>query len=209
MNERPIKGRGPASIGHAPVAVAVDANGHLFVTGSGTGGATQVELIAGEAHIGEVSTIPPIDIVVTPTITAGAYTAGDAIGGILEFADVARIAGSGGRITKVVVTDDAQQLAPIDLVFFNQTFTPTADNSPFDPSDADLQNCIGHIVVAATDYSSYNDNASAVKCSGLTMPLYYDLATGGTSLFAQCVIRSAPTYIATDDLTIKITVERF
>lgn len=153
-----------------------------------------------------VETEDPIDIVQQPTITAGLYAAGDALGLMVTFANTARVAGGGGTITKVVVIDEAGQLAPIDVVFFNQTFTATADNAPFDPSDADMANNIGYIDVAATDYADFVDNSVAAKTSGLRMPFDYDLV--GTSLFAQMVVRSTPTYTATDDITIKITVRR-
>ena len=147
-----------------------------------------------------------IEITQTPTITAGAYTAGDAVGGLLTFADAVRTNGGGGIVSKVVIIDDAAQLAPLDLVLFNQTFTATADNAAFDPTDADLQNCIGYIDIAATDYANFNDNAVAAKSAGLRMP--YPIILSGTSLFGQLVVRGAPTYAATDDLTIKLTIER-
>ncbi|MHC4176259.1 MAG: hypothetical protein ACYSWU_02065 [Planctomycetota bacterium] len=149
------------------------------------------------------------EISITPTITAGAYTAGDALGGLLTFASVVRTAGGSGEITKVVITDNAQQSAPIDLVLFNQTFTATADNAAFDPTDADLSNCIGYIPIAATDYAEFNDNGVAAKTSGLQMPFPYDLAAGGTSLFGQMVIRIGDTYAAVNDIQIKITVRRY
>ena len=153
-----------------------------------------------------VTTEDPIDIVQAPAVTAGAYAAGDALGLMVTFANAARVAGGGGTITKIVILDEAGQLAPIDVVFFNVTFTATADNAPFDPSDADLANCIGYVDVAATDYADFVDNSVAAKASGLRMPFDYDLA--GTSLFGQMVVRDTPTYVATDDITIKITVQR-
>ena len=154
-----------------------------------------------------IETEDPVDIVQQPTISAAAiYAAGDALGGLLTFANAARVAGGGGTITKVVVLDEDQELAPIDVVFFNVTFTATGNNDPFDPSDADLANCIGYVDIAATDYADFTDNSVAAKASGLRMPFDYDLV--GTSLFAQMVVRSAPTYTATDDITIKITVRR-
>ncbi len=156
----------------------------------------------------DVTTEDPIVIAQTPTITAGLYAAGDALGGLLTFANAARVAGGGGTITKVVVIDDDQELAPIDVVFFDQTFGATADNAAFDPTDADMQNNIGYIDIAATDYADFNDNSVAAKTSGLRMPFDYDLVAAGTSLFAQMVVRDTPTYTATDDLTIKITVQR-
>lgn len=153
-----------------------------------------------------VPTVSPIEVMQTPTITAGAYTAGNALGGLLTFANAVRAAGGQARITKVVITDDAMQSAPIDLVLFNQTFTATGDNSAFDPSDADLANCIGYIDVAATDYAEFNDNGVAAKTSGLRMP--FPITLVGTSLFGQMVIRNGDTFAATDDITIKLTLER-
>jgi hypothetical protein len=155
-----------------------------------------------------VTTEDPIDIWIQPTITAGAYTAGDALGGRLDFANAAREAGGGGTITKIVIIDRDSEDSPIDVVFFDQAFTATADNAPFDPSDADLANCIGYVDVAATDYADFSDNSVAAKASGLRMPFDYDLVAGGNTLFAQMVIRAANTYTATDDITIKITIQR-
>jgi hypothetical protein len=155
-----------------------------------------------------VPIISPISITVAPTISTGIYAAGDALGGLLTFTNAVLSAGASGLITKVQVTDEDQELTPVDLVLFNQTFTATADNAPFDPSDADLANCIGYIDVAATDYSDFVDNSVAVKSSGLRMPFPVTLV--GTSLFGQLKIASGtPTYTATDDVTVKITVERY
>jgi len=155
-----------------------------------------------------VTGVTPWSVSQQPTISTGAYAAGDALGGLLTFANAASVAGGGGLITKVVIIDEDQELTPIDLVLFDQTFTATADNAPFDPSDADLANCIGYIDVAATDYADFVDNSVAAKSSGLRMPFPFKLTAGGTSLFGQMVVRDAATYTATDDITIKIDIER-
>ena len=153
---------------------------------------------------------PQLDIVQTPTISAAAiYAAGDALGGLLTFADAALAVGGSGAITKVVIIDDDQELAPVDLVLFDRAFTPTADNALFAPSDADMQFCIGYVDVAATDYASFVDNSVAAKSSGLRMPFPYQLGAASSSLYGQLVVRSTPTYTATDDITVKITVERY
>ena len=154
-----------------------------------------------EARMLVVATGNKLNIFITPAITAGAYTSGDALGGLLNFASAAAVAGGRGTITKVVIVDDDNKLQPIDLVLFNQTFTATADNAPFAPSEADLENCIGHISIAATDYASFNANAVATKRN-----VGFDYTLTGTSLFGQMVIRDVGGYAAVDDLTIKITV---
>lgn len=183
------------------------------IDGSG-GGATPVDVTVqvGGADISPTNPLPTTDdynitVTVQPTITAGAYTAGDAIGGQLAITNAVLEAQGSGMITKVIVIDDANQRAPIDIVFFNQTFGATADNAPFDPTDADMENFIGFIDVLTTDYSQFNDNAGASKASGTRMPFDFTLAAG-TTLYAQAVVRSTPTYAATGDLTFKFEIRR-
>jgi len=200
-----------------PVLSSAGTEVRLFATGDAPpyrlavdiGAGADVELVEAEVFIGRVGA-DVVEVTVTPTISAaGIYAAGDALGGRLDFAGVIRAAGArAGVITKVVITDDDQELAPIDIVFFNQAFTATANNAPFDPSDADLQNCIGFVDIAVTDYADFVDNSVAAKSSGLRMPFPFVLAPGSTTLCAQMVVRATPTYTATDDLTVKITVER-
>ena len=165
---------------------------------------------AGDAasHLGTVG-YDVVEVSVTPTVTVGAYTAGDALGGLLTFDGVVRTAGGSGEIVKVVILDNALQSAPIDLVLFDRTFTANADNAPFAATDADLQNCLGFIGVENTDYSEFSNNCVATKASGQQMPFEYKLAVGGTALFGQLAIRIGDTYGAVNDITVKITVRRF
>ena len=149
------------------------------------------------------------EVTVTPTITAGAYTAGDALGGLLTFASVVQAGGGGGEIVKVTILDLSKQSAPIDLVLFDRTFTATADNAPFGPTDADLANCLGFIPIANTDYSEFANTCVATKASGQQMPFPYRLAAAGSSLFGQMVIRNGDTFGAVADVTVKITVRRY
>ena len=139
-------------------------------------------------------------IVQTPTITAGAYSSGDAVGGLLEFEDACSIYKNSTLLSLVIIVDDAKQAADLRLYLFNQEFTPTADNAAFDPSDADLQNCIAVILV--DDYFDANDNTVGVEA--VEIPI--TLEEGETSLWGQLVAAATPTYAATDDLTVKITV---
>ena len=144
------------------------------------------------------------DIAQTPTITAGAYAAGDAVGGLLTFAQAASIYKGEGKIVKVVVIGDGAQDENLILHLFDRTFTAMADNAAWDPSDADMQNCIGHIEIAAADYMAGANNSVAT----VLIDMAIDLAATGTSLFGQLESVGTPTYTAVDDLTIKVTVER-
>ena len=144
------------------------------------------------------------EILVTPTITAGLYDAGDAVGGLLTFAQAASVYKGDGEVVKVVVIDDGKQNAELDLWLFSETFTAMADHAAWAPSDADNQHCIGHITILATDYSDGADNSVATKeCS-----FEFTLVDAGSSLFGQLATPDTPTYTAVDDLTIKVTVNR-
>jgi hypothetical protein len=144
------------------------------------------------------------EITCTPVITAGAYLAGDAIGGLLTFVNAASVYKGDGKITKVVIVDDAAQEAAIDLVLYDRAFTPTADNAPWDPSDLDNQYCLGVIHILAAEYGGGADNSVAShECD-----FDFTLVAGGTSLFGQLMAVGTPTYAATDDVTVKITVNR-
>jgi hypothetical protein len=140
-----------------------------------------------------------LKIAVTPTISTSAYTSGDAIGGLLTFANAARVSGGGGVIQSVTIVDKDQERPPLDLVLFDQTFTNTADNAAFDPTDADLANVIG--VVSINAWANFNDNAVGTA-AGVNLP--YDLT--GTDLFGQLVVRAAPTYTATSDIIVILQV---
>lgn len=136
---------------------------------------------------------------VTPTISTSAYATGDAVGGLLTFASVVESANSAATLDSIVVIDKDQELATFDLVLFDQTFTATADNAVFAPSDADLANCIG--VVRVSDYANFSTNSVATRTNvGLGIKLT------GTSLFGQLVVRGTPTYTATSDITVKVAV---
>ena len=140
-----------------------------------------------------------ITISQTPTISAAAiYAAGDNVGGLLTFANAAREAGDGGILVTFTIIDDDQEDAALELWIWDRTFTAGADNAPWSPSDADLENCLGVVTTAdGAYYDSANQGVATVQVT-----VRYDLV--GTSLFGRLVTRGAPTYTATDDLTIRV-----
>jgi len=164
------------------------------------GTAATWQLAAGEAHVGEVA-VGGKAVAQTPTITAGAYSAKDAVGGLLTFANAVRVSGGMGVIESVVVTDLAMQSAELVLVLFDRTFTAMADNAAWDPSDADMANCEGHIVIGTGNYRAFTDNAEATVTD---QPLHF--ACNGTSLFGQLYCTGTPTYASTTDLTVKLKI---
>ena len=172
----------PVVIANNQSAVAVDATGQ-----------------AGEAHVGEVGA-SSTQVDVTPTITAGAYSVGDVIGGIQTIADAARVAGKCTTLDTMVITDLAMQDADIKIWFFNAnpangTYT---DNGALDIHDTDLGFCIGVLYILSSDYDDATDNSVAtLRNVGLK------LTPAATSLFAIAEIETADTYTSTSDLTFK------
>ena len=159
---------------------------------------------AGEAHIGEVGGNTTL-IAVTPTVTAGLYTANDVVGGIQTIANAVRISGGTGILQSVVVQDLAMQNAVLQIFLFSATpGTGTYTNdAEMDLDDADAGLCIGVIMVAATDYVSVKDNSIAiVRNIGLPIKL------AATSLFAVIKTTGAPTYASTSDLKLTFGILR-
>lgn len=136
-----------------------------------------------------------ISISQTPTVTAGAYSAGDAVGGLLTFANAARVAGGGGVIKDLIILDDAGQDAELELWLFNATITAMADNAAWAPSEADLRKLVA--IISTSDgagFAAGTPSAARVEASQR-----YDLTA--TSMFGQLVTRGTPTFAATDDVT--------
>jgi len=140
-------------------------------------------------------------IAFTPTVTAGAYVAGDNVGGLLTFANAARVTGGGGVIKDFVLIDDASQSAQMELWLFDQTFTAGADNAVWMPVEAELENLI--TVISSLEGVWYTGGATATVMAA-EVSRRYDVV--GTSLFGRLVTRGAPTYVATDDLSVHLNM---
>jgi len=187
---------GNNNIGDVDVASIAAGNNNI-------GDVDVASIAAGETHVGSVSS-GAVVITQTPTITAGAYSANDAVGGKLTFANAVRNAGGVGYIEDVIIVDYDKENAELILVCFDADFTPTADNAAFDPSDADLLNAIGWLYIGAGDYKGFSDNSMATVSN---QPLQFKLSAGNTSLYCQLMNGSGtPTYTSTGDLTVKLAI---
>lgn len=145
-----------------------------------------------------------IRLTATPTVsTTPAYTAKDAVGGLLTFASAARSSGGSIVIEALSIVDKSQQMPQLDLVLFDRTFTASTDNAIFNPSDADLANVLGVISVVTADWKDFSTNSLATK-TGLLFPVLLN----GTSLFGQLVTRSTQTFVATTDIIVILHVRQ-
>lgn len=167
----------------------------------GTDGGT--DLLPGTAARG-ISVDPRLKVVrlaVTPTVsTTPAYAAKDAIGGLLTFSNAARASGGSIWIDRVQIEDKGQQMAALDLVLFDRTFSAPTDNAIFAPTDVELATCIGVVPIIAADYKDFSTNSVADRPVGLEAVL------NGTDLFGALVARGTPTYTGTSDIVVTVTV---
>lgn len=136
---------------------------------------------------------------ITPTISTTIYAAKDAIGGLLTFSNAARASGGTIFIQSLVVVDKDQERADMELYLSRATFTAPTDNAVFDPTDAELLDCVG--VIGVGPWYDFNDNAVAsVNNIGLECSL------AGTDLFGALVSRGTPTYTSTSDIVVTLTI---
>lgn len=138
-----------------------------------------------------------LEVTSAPTITAGAYSAGDVVGGLLTFT---LQSGSGVFLLKSVrIVDDDNEKAASHLYLFNSEPTTIADNGAFAPTVADLKKMVANIAIAAADFSTLNSNAVAL-IEDLTAMFKSD--TG--KVYGYLVCDATPTYTAVTDLSIKL-----
>lgn len=145
--------------------------------------------------------VVPSSVVKAPaiTVTAGAYHAGDNIGGILTLSDVASEAGRSTTLARITILDAANQKPQLEVLFFNanpadSTFTNNA--APVIHANDEAKYC-GSMTVYASDYLTVG--AKAVAC---VAPANLRMVPSGTDLYAVLLTPSTPIYVATTDLKI-------
>lgn len=188
-----IAAGGGAEAGALRVTIANNSTGVVSVDDNG--GALTVD--------GVVTAVPGgISIAVAPTVTAGAYSAKDAVGGEMTFANAVRVSGGSAVLNSVTIIDKSQAAAGLELWLFSATITEADDNAAFDISDAELATCVGVVPIATADYFQIADNEVAcVRGVGL------QFACAATSLFGQLKCTGTPTYASTSDLTVVLGIE--
>lgn len=164
----------------------------------------RVFLSGTEVPVETFSTLRVSYISRTPTITAGAYSANDAVGGLMTFA----YAGASGAtpdqgviLDSVIVTDLTTQNAALELWLFDQGFTATADNGAFTIIDTDMINFVA-IVPISTYYNAADNSVAFARNLGIPLPL----ASPAAALYGQLVTRGTPTYASTSDLRITLGI---
>lgn len=134
------------------------------------------------------------------TITAGAYSANDVVGGLVAVT-VQSNRHASGVIRKLSVVDDDNEKAALTIYWFSEAPTSIADNAAFAPVIADLKKMSGSVAVAAGDYVTINSNAIAIKTD-----VNNDFSASTGILYLYVVCTATPTYTATTDLTLELWI---
>lgn len=144
-------------------------------------------------------------IAVTPTITAGAYTTGQQLGGVQTLTNVSVDSRTGANLSDVFIVDASKQSLPMDILIFGESPTLTSvDNGAFALSAANAAKAIAIVTVVAGDWktSSAQAFANVANLGRVVIPAASGVVTGTSpkTLYAVAVARGSATFTATTAL---------
>lgn len=140
------------------------------------------------------------DVAVTPTVTNGAYSAGDIIGGLMTFT-VARSQDEPVLISGVQVAIKAAVTPSLTLVLFNAdpTATTKTDNAAYSLNAADTFKVIKAIPIANLYDNGtpnvYSDDSLAIICAPVS---------AGRDIYGLLIDATGVTLTSTSDLQVRI-----
>lgn len=166
----------------------------LVVALSPNGGSSFVGLVGGSLASTSV----------TPTVTAGAYSTGQVIGGVMTFASMARAAGKTGYVTAASASSKVANTVEIDLFIFNATpsNSTTTDHGAFALSSLDFTKLCG--VIPLTGW--YAGGTPSVGYSDTCRVPAVGLAA--SSIYVVAVARGAITFTGTSDITFQLVEDQ-
>jgi hypothetical protein len=141
-----------------------------------------------------------ISLTETPTISTGAYASGDLLGTLMKFKSSELSQNQRCVIQSLIVFDKDKENIDVDVVIFesNPSSTTFTDNAALAIADADLDK-IAH-VESLTSYVDFSDN-SVAESQSMTIPVTFT-----DSIYVCLVTRGAPTYTATTDISLKLSI---
>jgi hypothetical protein len=140
-------------------------------------------------------------IPVTLTVTNGAYSIADVVGGLITFAGASSAAGKRSVIHTITLAGVAA--LAYELWFFASDITTTAlDNAAFTLVAADVAQCKGVIPIATTDYYAPQSSFNVATLRGVA----FEYSCTATTLYAY-LKATATTTPGTTTLTLTIKGE--
>jgi hypothetical protein len=171
--------------------------------GAGTDGDYSAIAVASDGHmrVDAHRDLLRIQAAVPGTDTA-AYAAGDTVGTIISLANAANVSGGNGVIVSVTLHDRSDVMGAVDVIFSRASITLASNNAAYAISDADSLEVVG-IAQLAGPYDIGNNRIAQAQNLGIT----YD-CSGGTTLYASIMCRTAFTLVAGSEPYLTVWVER-
>lgn len=141
--------------------------------------------------------------VVTPTISTGAYSSGDAIGVLQSVSGAVHESDQSGILRSLVITDIDNQSSALDIVVYEASVTGGTDNAAYTPSAAEIIQTAGLIEVVGADYVTVGSRSVATLQPDLDFQF-----DASTALYFQVVSRGTPTYTTTSSLQFKYVIQQ-
>lgn len=147
---------------------------------------------------------PNLRASVAQTVTAAAYSSGNAVGGLMTFANMANRDGYGGIVQTVIVRDKAGQNVNYDLILFdaNPTNTTVTDKAAVAVNTADLSKIIGVVQLSGIVLGAAS-TMGVLTAAGVGLA-YRISSNSNSNLYGILVTRGAPTYASTSDVTVDV-----
>lgn len=139
------------------------------------------------------------DVAVVPTVTNGAYSAGDIVGDLLTFANVAPVAGATILVTGAFVNLKAAVTPALTLVLFNAdpSGTTKTDNAAYSLAATDSQKVVA-VIPISTLYDHGTPNSYYAQ--GLSIPI----TCVAKDLYGLLIDGTGVTLTSTSDLQIRL-----
>ncbi len=136
-------------------------------------------------------------------ISTAIYAADDALAPavVFEFDGV-----QGGCIRGVAVIDDDTEAAELKVWIFNRPPAAQVANAALALDEEDFDNLIDVITLPAANYETNNGTSIVVDNS---LEVCYDNGAGRNRLWVLVTPTGTPTYTATSDIRVRLTVDVF
>lgn len=145
-------------------------------------------------------------VAVVPTVTAGAYSAGDIMGALMEFDLVSKSADKPFILQEVQIALLPAVAPSFLLVIFNAdpTNTTKTDNAPYSLNAADTFKVVASLPINALGgYLTDHGTPNTIRVGNLAIPMLP--ATGTRKIFALLVDLTGVTLTGTSDVQVRLS----
>lgn len=146
-------------------------------------------------------------VAVAPTVTNGAYSAGDIVGGLLEFDLVAPAADRPFILQDVQIVVKSAVVPSLLLVLFNAdpTGTTKTDNAAYSLAVADIFKVIAALSMPYLSATGWTDHGTpnSIRAGSLAIPMLP--ATGTRKIYGLLIDLTGVTLGSTSDLQVRLS----